>query len=291
VTLANRQALPEAAFSDAVEEALSQGNLRSRPLTPATLPQMNLEKSLAFYKDRFADASDFTFVFVGNIELDTFKPLVERYLASLPATHRNEKPRDVGIRPPAGVVEKKVTKGVDPRSEVSIVFTGTFDNTQLNRTIVRAMGETLEGNLQRTLREDLGGTYGVSVEPQYEKWPRNEYRLTISFSCDPARLDALVAATFRVINQFRESGPSRGQVADGQKALVRDLEINSHDNGYLLNQLAYKYQYGEDPADIFNLQRFYDQITPDAIRTAAQLYPDPMRYEKVTLNPEGVNSR
>ncbi len=285
-SLANRAALPDAAFSDAVEEAITQGHLRARPLTPALLREMRLDKSLAFYKDRFADASDFTFVFVGTIDLEAMKPLVERYLGSLPALHRGERPRDVGMRPPSGVVEKRVTKGVDPRSQVSVVFTGPFESTQQNRLVLRAMAETLEGNLQRTLREDLGGTYGVSVNATSGQEPRGEYRVTIQFACDPARLDALVSALFDVIENFRRAGPTRAQTIDVRAGLMRDLETNSRDNGYLLNQITYRYQYGEDVADVFNVQRFYDQLTPAAIREAAQTYLDPKRYVKVTLVPE-----
>src|SRR5688572_14299529 len=245
-TLGNRQALPDAVFGDAVEEAVSQGHLRARPLTPALLPQMRLDRSLAFYKERFADASDFTFVFVGTIDLKAIQPLVERYLGSLPALKRPEAVRDVGIRPPGGIVERQVRKGVDPRSQVSLLFTGPFQNDQLHRVTLRAMAETLEGNLQRTLREDLGGTYGVSVRPDYAEQPRGEYRVTISFACDPARLDTLVTALFQEIERFRRTGPSAAQVSDGRAALARDLETNSRDNAYLLNQLTYKYEHGED---------------------------------------------
>ncbi len=286
-TLANRQAMPDAAFNDAVEAAVTQGHPRARPLSADQLPQLSLQKSLAFYKDRFADASDFTFVFVGNIDINTFKPLVEKYLASLPATNRREVPKDLGIRPPAGVVERQVTKGLDPRSQVTVVFAGQFQNDQTNRVLMQAMAESLEGSLQRTLREDLGGTYGVSARPQFSEQPINEYRVTISFACDPARTEALVASMFRVVDRFRETGPSREQTADVRAALARDLETNSRDNGYLLNLLAYKYQYGEDPADVFNLETFYDKITPAAIRQAAQLYLDTKRYVKVTMMPEG----
>ena len=285
-TLANREVMPDAAFNDAVEAAVTQNHLRTRPLSLDQLPQLNLQKSLQFYKDRFADASDFTFVFVGNIDQNTFKPLVERYLASLPATNRRETAKDVGIRTPTTIVERQLKKGLDPRSQVSVVFTGPFENDQTNRIIMRAMAESLEGSLQRTLREDLGGTYGVSARPQFEEQPTGQYRVTISFACDPARLDALVASMFRVIDQFRELGPSRSQVADVRAALVRDLETNSRDNSFLLNQLTYKYQYGEDPAEAFNLEKFYDQITPAAIQKAAQAYLDPKRYVKVTLTPE-----
>jgi len=285
-TLANREAMPDAAFNDAVEAAVTQNHLRSRPLTLDQLPQLNLDKSLQFYKDRFADASGFTFIFVGNIDQNTFKPLVERYLASLPATNRRETARDVGIRTPTTIVERQLKKGLDPRSQVSVVFTGPFQNDQSNRIIMRAMAESLEGSLQRTLREDLGGTYGVSARPQFEEQPTGQYRVTISFACDPARMDALVTSMFRVIDQFRELGPSRSQVSDVRAALVRDLETNSRDNSFLLNQLTYKYQYGEDPAEAFNLDKFYDQITPAAIQKAAQLYLDSKRYVKVILTPE-----
>ena len=285
-TLANRQALPDTVFGDAVEEAVTQGHPRARPLTPAQLPQMRLDSSLAFYKSRFADASDFTFVFVGNIDLDAIKPLVERYLGSLPSLRQPETARDVGIRPPNGIVDRQVRKGVDPRSAVTVVFTGPFQNTQTNRIILRAMTETLEGNLQRTLREDLGGTYGVSVNAESQQRPRGTYRVTISFACDPARLNGLVTALFDTIEQFKRNAPAVGQVSEQRLALARDLETNSQSNSYLLNQLTYKYESGEDPGEIFRLPQFYAQITPAAIRDAAQLYLDLSRYVKVTLLPE-----
>jgi|SoiMethySBSTD1v2_1073268.scaffolds.fasta_scaffold06873_16 zinc protease len=285
-TLANRQALPDTVFNDAIEEAVTQGHPRAKPLTPTQLPQIRLDSALTFYKSRFADASDFTFVFVGNLDLEAMKPLVERYLGSLPALHKPETVRDVGIRPPVGIVDRQVRKGVDPRSAVSIVFTGPFQNDESHRVILRAMAETLEGNLQRTLREDLGGTYGVNVTPDFQQRPRGTYRVTISFACDPARLNTLVSALFDEIEQFRRRGPSVGQVADQRLALTRDLETNSRSNSYLLNLLTYKYEYGEDPGEIFKLQQFYDQISPAAIRDAAQMYLDPTRYVKVTLLPE-----
>src|SRR5438093_12041668 len=97
------------------------------------------------------------------------KPLGERYLASLPALHRHETARDVGIHPPAGIVEKTVHRGLEPKSQVSIVFTGPFQNDELHRVVVRAMAETLNGNLHGVLRETLGGTYGVSVDSRFTK--------------------------------------------------------------------------------------------------------------------------
>ena len=174
--LANQQARPETAFRQALASALTQDHPRARPLTPASVDQMNLDRSMAFYKSRFADASDFTFVFVGSFDVQTMKPLVERYLASLPSLHRVEAAVDRGVHPPPGIVERQVVKGVEPRSQVAIVFSGPFENDQMHRLLIKTMGEMLAGNLHRTLREDLGGTYGVSVESRFSKYPTAEYR-------------------------------------------------------------------------------------------------------------------
>ena len=286
VTLANREATPDTVFDEALDAAMSQNHLRAQPLTPARLNQMNLDASLAFYKDRFADASDFTFVFVGSFDLATLKPLVERYLASLPALYRNETPKDVGMDPPEGVVEREVRSGIEPRSQVSIVFSGAFENDELNRVVARTMAESLAGNLQRTLREDLGGTYSVSVGPTFTKRPTEEYRLTINFASDPARTESLVRAAFQVIEQFKRNGPSEGQVLNARAALMRDFETNSRQNAYLLNRIAYKYEHDEDVTDIFNMQPFYDQLTARVLRDAARAYLNTERYVKVTLLPE-----
>ena len=284
--LANRQAQPDAVFEDALNAALTQNHLRARPMSPEFVQQMNLDKSLKFYKERFADASDFTFVFVGSFDLQTIKPLVEKYLASLPALNRKEAGRDVGIRPPSGVVEKEVTKGNTPKSEVGVVFTGPFANNQRNRIIVRAMANTLGGNLQRVLREDLGGTYGVSVVPEFTKRPNEEYQVTITFACDPARTQDLVKALFRVVDDLKTNGPGVGQVADVQAALRRDLETDSRENGFVLNQLSYAYQYDESIPDPASLRAIYDQLSPAMLREAARTYLDANRYVKVLLFPE-----
>ena len=128
--LANREAQPDAAFEDALNAAVTQNHLRARPMSPALVAQMNLDKSLAFYKDRFADASDFTFVFVGSFDLADDQA-ARRALSGQPAGAPSQGGRtDVGIRPPAGVVEKEVTKGSTPKSQVGVVFSGPFQNNR-----------------------------------------------------------------------------------------------------------------------------------------------------------------
>ena len=99
----NQSVVPEFAFFEALSAARYQNHPRRRLTTAASVDEWNLDKSLAFYKDRFADASDFTFYFVGSFDEATMKPLVERYLGALPSLKRKETWKDIGVKLPAGV--------------------------------------------------------------------------------------------------------------------------------------------------------------------------------------------
>ena len=114
--LTNQTASPDVVFNQTIDATLSRNHPRRQPETPATVDQWNLAKSLSFYKARFADASNFTFVFVGSFTPESIKPFVETYIASLPATRAHETWRDLGIAPSPGIVEKTLEKGIAPKS-------------------------------------------------------------------------------------------------------------------------------------------------------------------------------
>src|SRR5574338_14386 len=243
--LANQMASPDVVFEQTIASALSGNSPRRQPETPATVDQWNLEKSRAFYKARFADAGNFTFVFVGSFTPDMLKPFVETYLASLPATGAHESWRDLGIVPPRGVVEKTVQKGIAPKSEVAIVFTGPFDYDDQNRLALRTMGMLLQSRLFDSIRQELGGTYSITVTSYSEKIPRPSYTVRIDWTCDPARTTMLVDRVFQEIDFVRKTPLSPGQVDRIHESLLRDYERNSQENGYLLNQISRIYENGD----------------------------------------------
>jgi len=283
--VANQSAIPEFAFFEALSTARYQNHLRRRFSTAATVDQWNLDKSLAFYKDRFADASDFTFVFVGSFDLPTIKPLVERYLGSLPSINRKETWKDIGVRTATGVIEKKVEKGIEPKSLNAIVFTGPFEHDQIHRIAIRAMSEVLQMRLLETIREELGGTYSISASPSYQRIPKQEYSITIQFGCAPERADDLVKRVLEEIEKLKTNGPTEKQVADEKEALLRDFETSSKLNNYLLNQISLRYQGGEDPAALWNIPDLYKKIDAAMIQQAAKTYLNTSNYIRVTLLP------
>lgn len=284
--LANQTSVPEFKFYDALTNALYQNHLRRRTPTAETIDQWNLEKSMAFYKDRFADASDFTFVFVGSFDLPTIKPLVEKYLGSLPSIRRKETWKDIGVRTPSDVVVKKVEKGVEPKSISAIVFTGPFEFNQKNRIAIRAMSEILQRRLQETIREELSGTYGINVTPNYERIPNQSYSISIQFGSAPDRTDALIKRVFEEIEAFKTNGPTDQQLIDQRETLVREFETNSKLNSYLVDQLSFRYESGEDPAMLWQIPGLYKKIDKATIREAARTYLNTRRYVEVMLFPE-----
>jgi zinc protease len=284
--LGNQVAVPEFAFSNALMSARYQNHLRRRLLTPEMIDEWNLDKSLAFYKDRFADASDFTFVFVGSFDLATIKPLVERYLGSLPSIRRKESWKDVGVRAPSDVVVKKVEKGVEPKSLSAIVFSGPFEFDQMHRLSIRAMSEILQRRLLETIREDLGGTYSIGASPGYERVPNPTYSITITFGSAPTRTDDLIKRVFQEIEALKANGPTDQQVTDEKETLLRDFETSSKLNNYLLSQISLRYENGEDPADLWLMPDNYKKIDKAMIQEAAKTYLNTNRYVEVMLFPE-----
>ncbi len=290
VMLANQQASPEFVFQQTLNAALTQDHLRARPMTPAMIDQMNLERSFAFYKDRFADASDFTFVFAGSFDLATIRPLVERYLASLPSLKRRETWKNDGITPPRGVVEKVVRKGIEPKSQAAIVFTGALPFDSPHEVALDALGIILEGRLRRSLREALRGTYGVDVEANATKIPEPRYSVMIQFGCDPERTEALVATLLREVEQLKAQGPTDSEVADAREALMVAFQTDMAENSRLADRLIERYRLSQDATEFFNLPAEYQKLGTLGIQEAARRYLDTGNYVRVTLFPETKDS-
>jgi zinc protease len=284
--VANRGADPEAVFSDTVSAVLTQHHPRARPITPGAVDSLDLRRAFAFYRTRFADASDFIFVFVGALNPDSLRPLVERWLGGLPGLRRGERWRDVGIHAPRGVVQRTVRKGLEPKSSTRMVFTGPFEYSRANRAAIRGLASVLDIRLREELREALGGTYGVSVSAAPTRLPRQEYSFSVSFGSAPERADELVAAVLAQIDTLRTRGPAAADLAKVVEAEVRARETNLRQNSYWLSQIMFLEQTGEPAAPVVNPRGDADLLNAAAIQRAAQRWLDPANYVRVTLLPE-----
>ena len=284
--MANMTNTPGFVFAQALAGIMGNNHPRRRIDTVETIDQWNLDKSFTFYKDRFADASGFTFVFAGTFDADTIRPLVERYLGSLPSTRRTETWKDVGARFPTGVITKQVEKGLEPKSQAALVYTGPFVFDQTQRIAIRAMAEILQNRLRETIREQLGGTYSIGASSNYRPIPVPDYTVSISWGCDPARLNELVARVLEEIDALKTNGPTAQQVADEREALLRDYESVTKQNSWWVSQLALRYEYREDPASLLTLPDYYRKIDAAMVQQAARTYLKGDNRVQVTLVPE-----
>jgi zinc protease len=282
----NREVSPEAAYQDTVNVTLTQYHPRYLPWTKASFSEMDLLKSLKIYQDRFRDASDFIFIFIGNIKLEDMTPLAEKYLAALPTSNRVENWKDVTYRYPKGIIEKSLNRGIEPKSKTSIIFSGTFRYNLTNRLLANAMLEILQIKLRERIREELGGTYSVGVSGSFTRLPQERFRIKISFGSDPARSDSLKSEIFSQIDSLRIY-PVDSNYLDKVKTIIkRGHETNLKENDYWLNAMEMRLMVQEDPRSILEIDDIIDKISINDIQNAAKWYLNTQNYVRVVLYPE-----
>jgi zinc protease len=243
----NRRVSPEGTFAEDMQLFSTQNHLRRRPATAEGVQKVDLEKAMTFYKDRFADAGDFTFVFVGNVEPEKLKPLAETYLGSLPSKGRKESWKDVKVTWPDGVQTKTVNKGSEPKSSVTLAFHGNEKWSRETESDMKLLGEVLSIRLREILREDMGGVYGVSVGGNISRRPRPEYQFGIRFGCSPENVDKLEKAIFDEVKVLQEKGIGEDYLVKVKELRRRALETNLKENGFWLRELERAYTFGDDP--------------------------------------------
>ncbi|MFQ5746906.1 MAG: M16 family metallopeptidase [Gemmatimonadota bacterium] len=288
--LENRGADPDVVFRDSLTVTLAQHHVRRRPMTIERLGELDLDASLRVYRDRFADASDFTFLFVGSFDLEAMRPLVERWLGGLPSLGRQESWRDVGVSPPDTVVRRTIVKGAEPKARTAIVFTGPFEYTRENRYLLGSLAEALRITLRESLREELGGTYGVAVGAEAVRRPTPGYSLTIEFGADPDRLSELTRATFALLEHLKGHGPPPETVTKVREIQRRARETGLERNGFWLGRIAAALRDGEDPRLILAYDGLVEGLTAKAIAAAALRWLREDRFVQVSLVPESSSA-
>jgi zinc protease len=284
--LANRGAAPEQVFDDTLAVTMSSHHPRTTPVSVATVDSLDLGASMRFYRDRFADASDFTFVIVGNFTVDSIRPLVLTWLGGLPSTRRKETWKDIGLHAPTGIVTRDVKRGTEPKARTVIVFNGPFEWTRENRYALASLAEVLRMRLRDVLREELGGTYDVSVSQSSERDPRQEFQFSIDFGSAPERVDTLRAAVFRELERIKRDGPTKDEIEKVREIQRRGEETEVRQNGFWVNALAASARYGQDPRIILRRSELRASLTPALVRDIARKYLDESRYVQVRLLPE-----
>ena len=284
--LVNRQATPGSAFQDSLIAAFYGDNPRRQVPTVEQIDNLDLQKALTIYKDRFADTDDFTFIFVGNFDVETLKTLAQTYLGTLPATEREETWRDVEPDLPEGTVVKVARKGQDPQGQVGIIFHGPIVYDREHRHRLRSLEAVLDIKLREELREERAGIYNASVQSSAGDTPDPSYTLSVFFGCDPERAEELTQAVFAEIEEVKGDENLDEYIEKVQEQQRRQRETSLEQNGFWLGTLSFYYEHpDEDLLDVFRYGDLIDSLTGEDVREAARQYLND-RYVQVTLVPE-----
>jgi zinc protease len=284
----NRMRNPAAVFGDEIEKALYGNHPRHRPMTLELLKELDRESALRIYRERFANAGDFTFLFVGAFKPGDLRPLVETYLASLPSFDRKEKGRDVGDKPKDGKLTVEVHKGLEPKSSVRISFHGDAKWSMDDRFALRSAVDVLRIRLREVLREDKGGVYGVGVYGDMERLPRETFSSGVTFTCDPAKVDDLIKAALDEIQNLQKEGPNTENLEKVRETHLRNYERGLKENSFWLGNLAF-YRENELPFDgIMKLPERVKALTAEKVRDAARKYFSSENVLIARLMPEAT---
>ncbi len=284
--LENKSASPESAFQDTLQFTMAGYNERARPLTLDLLKEASFERIEEIGKERFRNAGDFKFFFVGNVDPETFKPLVEKYIGGIPSSEERENWKDLHIETPGGVIEKVVKKGQADKSIQYIVFHGNFDFNSENRVNLDAMGRILTTRLLEVIREEKSSVYYIGANPSSSKFPEQEYTVAIYYGTDPVKLDELKKAVFEEIKKFAANGPSDEELSKAKEKMLRERETSEKENSFWLSILSNNYYLNDaDFSKYGTYKQLVDNISKESVQKAFNQYFDFKNYISVALAP------
>jgi zinc protease len=285
--LGNLMANPQVYFSSESGKFKNQGNKRYTGFpTPEKMDQADYDLAYKKYQQRFADASDFHFFFVGNIDENSLKTLSEKYIGSLPSTHSNEKIIPTKFREKDTYRKQVVKKGKAPKSLVSIVWhEDDIKYSDKKKLDVAALGEIVTIKLIEKLREEDAGVYGVGANGLFRKLTYPGVTFSISFPCGPENVDKLVADALAVIEKIKRDGPTEEDLNKVKETYLQQYKEDSKTNKFWLADLSTSYQENRDPAKVLHTEEAINSITKEDIKNVANEFLDKNYYLGI-LMPE-----
>jgi len=283
--LENKYNSPNAQFYAAIQAKTQSGNPRNVEFDVDMLEKQDLDAIYQVYQSRFANGGDFTFVFVGDIDLATFEEYTNTYLASLPSTDEREARTKLPDYAMKGDYQIHMEKGSEPKATVIASLFGDAQFSSQNQLIMGAFGSALEKELRNKLREELAGVYSVSVNARLHRWPYQKYSVNVSFTCDPQRVDELNGAMNTVFAQFIEGKIDPQLLKNYQVQTKTNRHKHLKENWFWLDYILYQ-DTPFMPMPIEEHDALVDGITLEMVKRAAKTYLSTDNRLLATLKPE-----
>ena len=284
--LNNRNASPRVDYNDSITAILYGHHPRMEPMTQERLLKADYDRILQIYKERFSNAADFRTVIVGNVALDTLRPLLCRYLATLPTTGRHE---TTNYRNVPQVVAGDFTsvfrkKMATPLANVSIYYTADIPFTPKNDLALDFLKRTLSIAYTDSVREEKGGTYGVGVEFDLSKDEKPTATFRISYNADPSRYEELNPIIYQQLRHIADHGPAASSLQKVKEYLTKAYDQLAIMNDYW-DYIAWHEL--EDDADFdTDYKKMVGEMTAADVQRVARQLLDAKRRIEVTMLSE-----
>jgi zinc protease len=283
----NRLAVPEQRFGDAVVDTLYAGHpYEPRQPTPEEVAHIDLDRSIALYRQRFSSAKGLTFTIAGDFDVAKIKPLITSYLGTLPTPDLLLSYRDVGLRFAKGVVKKEVKAGTEPKSFVSLNFTGPTTWSPAESLRMTALVDVLNLRVTSVLRDKLGLIYSGNVSGEVSYVPYHHYTIQISLPTGPEKVEPMTTAMFNEIDRLKADGPTQEELDKVKANWHQSYQRSQQENSYWVWGLQGALLDGTNPARLLTIQDEAAAITEGDVRATARRYLNKENYVQVVLNPE-----
>ncbi|KOS08299.1 hypothetical protein AM493_09875 [Flavobacterium akiainvivens] len=279
---------PQIAFVDALINDMYNGS----PLKPIAIPTdadlkaLNAKRAVEIYKNEFSTADGYHFFIVGNVDEAKLKPLLEQYLASLPATGKEPKYVDNGLRLKPGNNKFEFKKGTEPKSLVVAQYFGEAAYTEDLALKANLIGDILTIRVIEKLREEMGSIYSGGFSGSMEKEPYSQYIFQTQLPTGPENVQAILKQMDVEIAQLKDKGPEQKDLDKVRIAIVEKRKEGIKTNQYWVSKLQQLQFEGRSIEWFMNFESEINKISVQDIKAAANKFFDGKNSYIGILNPE-----
>ena len=283
--LENAKSNPDFQMQEKVIDVLYGHNPRRQVISTELLDEFSFEALPAIYKKLYPDGNSFRFTFVGNIDPETLKPLVEKYIGSIPASKKPMTFADDKAYPVKGeVTEDFSTPMQQPKVSVNYTFTGDMDYSLENKAALSFLTQALNSRYLVSIREEKGGTYGVQVYGSTDWIPRETYTMTIAFDTNAEMADELCEIILKELRTIAEEGPLTEDIEKHREFMLKNWKNSLDENGPWMQYLQAKYGSGLDY--LAGQEQAIRSLTNADVQALAKKILDDGNMVKVVMRPE-----
>ncbi|MCC5844268.1 MAG: insulinase family protein [Verrucomicrobia bacterium] len=269
----NRLADPREVFNDLISGSMTQHHPRLVPTTEEMVRAMDLSRAHAIYRERFSNAAGFTFLFTGAFTLEEIEPLAALWLGGLPAEDEAPERIDLAVEVPRHELKHTVRMGQEPISEVRMIWTSDdFEYDFDSRHAVNSMIAALRIRAREVLREEMSGTYHVSVWPTFTQYPEPRVQLNIRFGCDPGQVDTLIQGVYDLLASFTTEPLAESYMQTVRETQRRQREVDLTRNEFWNWVLPFYDWAGEDPRVLLDFEDYVAGINAENVRDTARRF-------------------